>query len=389
MRESQFPSIGPIGLRTVPATRSRSVAFAVVVTVATVLGALLVLLILAWSGAPRIVLLATALAAVPVGPLVAVLLWLDRYEPEPPLLLASALAWGAFVATVIAIAVQGIGGVLVPFSMEASLAVVAPVTEEATKGLFLLLLLWWRRDELDGLLDGFVYAGLVGVGFAFTENILYLAAAYNGTDGLGPGGITGITTTFVVRCLFSPFAHPLFTALTGIGIGIAVASRRPAVRWLAPIAGYTAAVLTHALWNASTVFGFGGFALVYVVLMLPALAGVVALAIWTRNSERKLLTDALTDAAQRGLIPATDIGWVVDLRARRVARRHARKRGGRTAAEAMADYQQAVIELGYLHHRMLRGTAPQDWQVRGGRFVEQIQAIRPWLSFPGQVVPQR
>ena len=49
-----------------------------------------------------------------------------------------------------------------------------------------MLLLWWRRAELDGVLDGIVYAGMVGIGFAFTENILYLAAAYNGTDGTRP-----------------------------------------------------------------------------------------------------------------------------------------------------------------------------------------------------------
>ena len=57
---------------------------------------------------------------------------------------------------------------------------------------------------------------MVGVGFAFVENILYLAAAYNGTDGTGPGGTDALTATFVVRCLFSPFAHPLFTAFTGV-----------------------------------------------------------------------------------------------------------------------------------------------------------------------------
>jgi ribosomal protein L15E len=98
---------------------------------------------------------------------------------------------------------------------------------------------------------------------------------------------------------------------------------------------------------------------------------------------------AVADAARRGLIPATDIGWVVDLRARREARRHARRHGGAVAAQAMVEYQQAVIELGFLHHRMLRGTAPKDWQVRGRGFVERIQEIRPQLSFPGQVVPQR
>ncbi len=75
---------------------------------------------------------------------------------------------------------------------------------------------------------------MVGIGFAFTENILYLAAAYNGTDGTGPGGTEALTATFVVRCLFSPFAHPLFTTFIGVGVGVAVASRSKAVRFLAP-----------------------------------------------------------------------------------------------------------------------------------------------------------
>ena len=55
----------------------------------------------------------------------------------------------------------------------------------------------------------------------------------------------------------------------------------------------------------------------------------------------------------------------------------------------MRDYQQAAVELGYLHHRLLRGTAPRDWQVRGQAFLSRIQASRPRFAFPGQVVPQR
>jgi RsiW-degrading membrane proteinase PrsW (M82 family) len=372
-----------------PAARRNSVAFTVLVTVAVALGALLTLLILALSGAPTITLLATALAALPVGPVLAAYLWLDRYEPEPRALLVAGLAWGAFVATMAAIVVQGLGGLLVGFTDDFSLAVAAPVIEEASKGLFLVLLLWWRRAEVDGILDGIVYAGMVGVGFAFTENILYLAAAWNGTDGLGPGGIEAVTGTFVIRCIFSPFAHPLFTAFLGIGIGIAVSSRSRTVRWLAPLGGYLLAVLAHAVWNGSTVFGFGSFAIVYVVIMAPAFIGMIALAWWARETEAHVLRMALTDAAQRGLLPATDIGWVVDLRARRDARRHARLQGGPEAERAMRDYQQAAIELGYLHHRLLRGTAPADWQTRGQDFLGRIQAARPRIAFPGQVVPQR
>ena len=370
-------------------TRREGVAFTAVVTVLVALGALPMLLVLALSGAPGSLLLATVLAALPVGPLVGCYLWLDRYEPEPKLLLALGLLWGGFVATAGALLVQGIGGLVVGFTEAASLAVVAPITEEASKGAFLVLLLWLRRAELDGILDGIVYAGMVGIGFAFVENILYLAAAYNGTDGMGPGGTEALTTTFVIRCLFSPFAHPLFTTFIGIGVGIAVGSRSGAVRFLAPVGGYLLAVLTHGLWNGSTVFGFGGFAAVYVVLMVPALVGLLALAVWARRSEQRMLAAALGDAAQRGLLPATDIAWVVDLRARRTARAFARHHGGRRGEEAMRIYQQAAIELGFLHHRYLRGTPPPDYVLRGRDHVVRIGTVRPSIAFPGQVVPPR
>jgi len=369
--------------------RRGNVAFTVVVTVLVCLGALPVLLVLALSGAPSSLLLATVLAALPVGPLVAGYLWLDRYEPEPRRLLALGLLWGGFVATAAALLVQGIGGWVVGFSESASLAIVAPATEELTKGLFLVLLLWWRRHELDGILDGIVYAGMVGIGFAFVENILYLAAAYNGTDGGGPGGTAALTTVFVVRCLFSPFAHPLFTTFIGIGVGIAVGSRSRVVRVLAPLGGYVLAVGTHAIWNGSTLLGFTGFVGVYVVLMAPAFVGLVALAVWARRSEKRMLAAALTDAAHRGLIPMTDIGWLVSLRARRASRAHTLQHGGPQAQRAMRDYQQAAVELGFLHYRFLRGTPPPDFGARGQDYVERIAAARPFVAFPGQVVPSR
>ena len=65
---------------------------------------------------------------------------------------------------------------------------------------------------------------MVGIGFAFTENILYLTSAYMGDDGQA-GGLGGAVGLFIVRCIFGPFAHPFFTAFTGIGIGIAVSAR--------------------------------------------------------------------------------------------------------------------------------------------------------------------
>ena len=392
VRRRQALGTGPDRLPGMPDPRAagprNSVAFTVVVTVLSVFGALGMILVIALSGAPASLALATALAALPVGPLVGCYLWLDRYEPEPRTLLATGLVWGGFVATAGTLLIQGVGGFFVPISETAALAVAAPVVEEAAKGAFLLLLLWWRRHELDGILDGLVYAGMVGIGFAFVENILYLAAAYNGTDATGPGGAEALTGTFILRCLVSPFAHPLFTSFIGIGVGLAVSRRSLGMRVVAPVIGYALAVATHAAWNASTLGGLEGFVGVYVVLMAPTLVAVVAFAVFARSRERLMLVAALDDAARRGLLPASDIPWLVDLGARRRARAFARQ-GGDQALEAMRDYQQAAIELGFLHHRWLRGTPPDDYAARGAAYLTEIRAVRPYVAFPGQLVPAR
>ena len=245
-----------------PRRRRDSVAFTVVVTVLGHASArCAMLLVVALSGAPGTLVLATVLAALPVGPLVGCYLWLDRYEPEPRV----ACWWPACCGAPSsrpprALVLQGIGGLVVGFTDDAALAVVAPVTEEADQGrCSCCCCCGGAAHELDGVLDGIVYAGMVGIGFAFIENILYLAAAYNGTDGLGPGGTEALTGTFVLRCLVSPFAHPLFTTFIGIGVGIAVDVAAPRCRGSSRRCSATSrAVLAHALWNGSTLYGDGG-----------------------------------------------------------------------------------------------------------------------------------
>ena len=365
-----------------PVTRRSGVAFTIVVSVVMFLGACLMALVLLMSSAPGALVVGVVLAAGPVAPLIACFVWLDRYEPEPRSLLLLGLGWGAFVATSSALVLQIAG----EFAFEAprtfSGAVVAPLTEEAAKGLFILLLLWFRRHELDGILDGIVYAGMVGIGFAFTENILYLSAADVGGDGQS-GGIGGAIALFVVRGVFSPFAHPLFTAFTGIGIGIAVGSRTPAVRFFAPLAGFLLAVGAHAAWNGSLFLGGGkGFVLTYVFVMVPGFFLIVGFAIWARRRESLLLTEALTDCAKRGFIDPAEIPWLVRLPARREARRNAEAVGGREARSTMAAYQQQAIELGFLHSRFLRGTAPPDFAQRGQYFVDAMRELRPGVVWP-------
>lgn len=362
--------------------RRGNLVFTLITGLAMLVGGGVMALIVLASGAPAAVAIGLVLASVPVFPLVACYLWLDRYEPEPRGLLALGLGWGAFAATAIAVLLQAVDMFAFRTDLTASTVLTAPLTEEASKGLFILLLLWFRRHELDGVLDGIVYAGMVGIGFAFMENILYLMQAYVGQDS-GTGGIESALVLFFVRCVFSPFAHPFFTAFFGVGIGLAVSSRSRAVRVLAPLVGYTLAVATHSLWNASLVLQDGTYALLtYVFLLFPMFVGFVLFALWARRREGDLLAIALHDLARRGFLHPNEVPWLVRIQGRRAARRHAREAGGAQALEAMKDYQEAAIELGYLHHRYLRGTAPEDYAVVGQEHVEELYRLRPFIAWP-------
>jgi RsiW-degrading membrane proteinase PrsW (M82 family) len=317
-----------------------------------------------------------------VAPLIAVYMWLDRYEPEPRSLLVLGLGWGAFVATSVALVLQLFDTVLFGDTDAFLATVVAPVTEEAAKGLFILLLLFYRRHELDGILDGLVYAGMVGIGFAFTENILYLTAAYMGEDGQ-TGGLSSAVGLFIVRCIFGPFAHPFFTAFIGIGVGIAVTSRSRAVRVLAPLAGYVVAVGAHAAWNGSLLLDDGRNAVAtYVFLMVPAFLLLTGFAVWSRRREGRVLTAALTDCAQRGFLHPAEIPWLASIPARRFARRYAERAGGMPARRAMVAYQNEAVELGFLHSRYLRGVPPPDFAAIGQEHVERMHVLRPTLLWP-------
>ena len=363
--------------------RSRdSVVFTALVGTVMFVGAGVMALVLLAAGAPGAIVIGVVLAAIPVGPLVGSYLWLDRYEPEPRSLLLLGLGWGAFVATSAALFLQAFDAFALGSSEATQSVVVAPLTEEAAKGLFILLLLLYRRAELDGILDGIVYAGMVGIGFAFTENILYLSQAYIGEDGR-VGGIEDAVLLFVIRGVFSPFAHPFFTAFIGIGLGIAVSSRSRVVQIAAPAAGYALAVGAHSLWNAALLLNGGSGALTtYFMLMVPGFLVLVGFAIWSRRREGALLAAALTDCARRGFLHPNEVPWLARIPARRACRQHAAAVGGEPARTAMTLYQAEAIELGFLHHRFLRGTAPSNYRELGEAHVQRMFLLRPRLIWP-------
>ena len=142
------------------------------------------------------------LSGVAIAVVVLSYIWLDRWEPEPPRLLVFAFLWGASVAVIVSVIVGLFLDSLIAAegSQESSwisIAVGAPIIEEAAKGAFLLLMVTGRRrKELNSLTDCLVYAGLVGAGFAWLEDILYIS----GGESLGDSLLTA-----AIRLIMGPF----------------------------------------------------------------------------------------------------------------------------------------------------------------------------------------
>ncbi|HLT24088.1 MAG TPA: PrsW family glutamic-type intramembrane protease, partial [Ignavibacteria bacterium] len=111
-------------------------------------------------------------AVVPMVTYMVIIWWLDRNEREPFWMVLLCFFWGSTGAIVLAI----IGSIIFQIPLATLImsvadgdpselldlsgaVIVAPIVEEATKGVFLLVIALSRR--FDGIVDGVVYGGAV------------------------------------------------------------------------------------------------------------------------------------------------------------------------------------------------------------------------------------
>ncbi len=186
-------------------------------------------------------------------PLFLAIYLLDLYEREPMSLVLGALVWGGVAATVLSgIANEGWGLVVARlggpvFAAEWTAALTAPFVEETMKMAGVVLIYLIARDEMDDMMDGFVYGAMIGLGFTLVEDVFYFIAIFGGSPG-------GVLAGFYVRVVSSGFyGHVLYTGLSGMGVAYFV-SRRGEVafgRRLAVGLGlFGSAVAAHFLWNS-------------------------------------------------------------------------------------------------------------------------------------------
>ncbi len=309
------------------------------------------ILILATAVNPGGTALGFVLASIALVFVLLCYLWLDRWEPEPPRLLVMAFLWGASVAVLLSVLFSqifeqtfGTGG---DKPSAVTVALGAPMIEEAAKGLFLLLMMTGRRrHELNTLTDCLVYAGLTALGFAWVENIFYIGSAET---------LPGSLAVAVMRLVMAPFAHPLFTTMFGIGVYYALKQRGTAAKLGYLLLGYLGAVLMHGLWNGSALFGFKTYLSVYVLWMMPVFALAIILAVASRRREQHIIARKLPAMISGGLLTPAEAAWMHSLKTRKTAVYVAGQYGGRPAATSVKRFITQVVELAYVRDRIDRG----------------------------------
>ena len=243
--------------------------------------------------------LASALAAIIPMMIYLIIIWkFDRYDREPFGLVLINYLWGAIGAIFFAIIGSGlISTVLSYFILSKSsldrteTILVAPVIEEFTKGLFLLIT--FTNKKFDNITDGIVYGGAIGLGFGMTENFLYFIAY--GTS------LSEWVTIVIIRTLFSGVMHCVSTATFGAFLGYAK-FKNVVYKIIFPFIGLLIAMFIHFAWNftvsfeSTTVLGF-------IFMFFTVIIFLIILSVAVLN-EKKIIYQELLEEVINGLIPA-------------------------------------------------------------------------------------
>ncbi|KTS55675.1 hypothetical protein NS206_15460 [Microbacterium testaceum] len=356
-----------------PRVRGGGVALWIVAALLVPVLALLVLYFTRFLG-PAASFIGLVLAVIPFVVVWFVVRYIDRWEPEPRRLLIFAVAWGAVASVAIALSVDLLVTLVTGGLPDAVSSVVqAPIVEEVAKGLGLLLLYAFARRFFDGPVDGIVYGAFIGAGFALTENVQYFAIGY--LEG-GPGEVA---TTFFLRAVLSPFAHVMFTSLTGFAFGLAARrSLRTGQALGYAVPGLIGAIVLHAVWNGSATF-FNFFE-VYATLQVPLFVAFIVGILLLRREESRLTRVRLGEYADAGWFTPQEVEMLATAPGRRSAVAWARTlRGDRSGI--MKNFIVDATALAAARQRALSGRDPHAVATER-QLLERTTAARAALLAP-------
>ena len=312
------------------------------------------------------VLLILFLSFVPMLIYTALLWWLDNYEKEPVGLLVVAFLWGAIPSIFLALIMQVILDIpIVAVSANQLMynllgaSIIAPLTEEGVKAASLLILLLLLRREIDSPIDGLIYGGVVGFGFAAVENIFYLGGAYT------EGGIGDVWSLAFLRAGIFGLNHAMYTAFAGLGVALSLELKQ---KWLKPlpiIIGISLAMFTHAMHNTLSTLIEHTSSLTLILAILLDWGGVfilLGIAVASSFLERKRITTYSHELAANRVVPLSEVDVFKSVIQRRKLYLKALFNGDFNHWLALKRYHHKVTEAAFTYHRVTLGdtNAPRN-----------------------------
>ena len=311
---------------------------------------------------------------------------LDLYEREPLSLVFGSLLWGAFAATILSLIAQsGWDGVLTNLlgssATEWMPAVSAPITEEITKGAGVIFIYLIAREEMDDIMDGFVYGAMAGLGFTVVEDVFYFVGVFGGTP-------SGVLEGFFIRVVAGGlYGHVLYSGLFGIGVAYFVSRRREAStgRRLAVAGGLIfLSMFSHFLWNSPLLYFYPDtlsspidyLQVIFATAVkgMPFLAFLILMISLARRREHRWLRAALqTEVGLQGL-HHDELVTLERPKLRRAAVRRMRANSGPVPAQTLKRLQKAHIDLA-----MIRSKVHEDDHPDLVRQRSYIESLRNWL----------
>lgn len=324
-------------------------------------------------------LLVLTMSFVPMFLYVLLLWWLDRYEKEPLGLLLLAFLWGAVPSIILALIMQIVLDVPLTAVLGADqltydllgASVVAPLTEEAVKGVALLLLLLVLRREIDSPVDGLIYGGVIGFGFAAVENVFYLFGA------LSEGGVSGLLGLTFLRAGVFGLNHAMYTGFTGLAVALTLEIRSALLKPVAVMVGFALAVGAHALHNALATFtSYGGVAALIMAVLVDwvGVLALLAVALAAFFLERRRILRYVQSLVQTAVVPAGELDILKSTFRRRQVRVGLLLNGDVRRWRAMQRYHHKVTEAAFAFHRFNQGDVRA--QDRLARLEQEFRQLR-------------
>ena len=182
---------------------------------------------------------------------------------------------------------------------------------------------------------------------------------------------------FIIRGFFAPFSHPLFTSLTGIGLGLARQSTNLAVKAITPVVGLLMAIFMHSIWNGSAVFGGGAvFVLTYLIVMVPAFLIILVVISISLRREGQVVREFLVIDLERGFFTQEEYRQLGSIFGRMGSSFNAFSKSGVRGWRSRMRFNQLASELAFHRSRVARGVyANQDVSEQEAAYLHALQNL--------------